>query len=110
VQLTDAIGVLKHVVGLTAPQPAWHFANEADVLVPLKANLTPGTAPAISVAVGAGSSPVHVGLVGYLSGDVDGSFAGAAGALDLDTLQGTYFNNLTSSHGLNLSQFGVYSV
>ena len=53
---------------------------------------------------------MHVGLVGYLSGDVDGSFAGAAGALDLDTLQSTYFNNLTSSHGLNLSQFGVYSV
>ena len=110
VQLTDAIGVLKHVVGLTAPQPAWHFANEADVLVPLKANLTPGAAPAISVAVGAGSTPLHVGLVGYLSGDVDGSFAGAAGALDLDTLQSTYFNNLTSSQGLNPSQFGVYSV
>jgi hypothetical protein len=110
VQLTDAIGVLKHVVGLTAPQPAWHFVNELDTTVPGKANLSPGT-PQTSISANiSGSSPVHVGLVGYLSGDVDGSFAGAAGALDLDTLQGTYFNNLTSSHGLNPSQFGIYSV
>ena len=41
VQLTDAIGVLKHVVGLTAPDPAWRFVNELDTTVPGKANLRP---------------------------------------------------------------------
>jgi hypothetical protein len=51
---------------------------------------------------------MHVGLVGYLSGDVDGSFAGAAGALDLDVLQAGYFTSLAAASGLNLTQFGVY--
>ena len=51
---------------------------------------------------------MKVGLVGYLSGDVDGSFAGAAGALDLDVTQTAYFTNLAAASGLNLTQFGVY--
>ena len=54
--------------------------------------------------------PVQVGLVGYLSGDVKGSFAAAAGALDLNTLQKNYFNNLTLAHSLNLAQFGTYGM
>jgi hypothetical protein len=109
VQLTDAIGVLKHVVGLTAPQPAWHFVNELDATVPNKANLRPGTPQTSISANTSGGSPVHVGLVGYLNGDVDGSFAGAPGALDLDALQPGYFNSLAAASGLNLTQFGVYS-
>ncbi len=109
VQLTDAIGVLKHVVGLTAPQPTWHFVNELDATVPGKANLNPGTPQTSISANTSGSSPVKVGLVGYLSGDVDGSFAGAAGALDLDALQPGYFTNLVAASGLNLTQFGVYA-
>jgi Ca2+-binding RTX toxin-like protein len=109
VQLTDAIGVLKHVVGLTAPQPTWHFVNELDTTVPAKANLNPGTPQTSISANTSGSSPVHVGLVGYLSGDVDGSFAGAVGALDLDARDTGYFTALVASHqGLNLTQFGVY--
>ena len=108
VQLTDAIGVLKHVVGLTAPQPTWHFVNELDAAVPTKANLNPGTPQTSISANTSGSSPVHVGLVGYLSGDVDGSFAGAAGALDLDAVQQNYFTSLATASGLNLTQFGVY--
>ena len=110
VQLTDAIGVLKHVVGLTAPQPTWRFVNELDTTVPAKANLSPGVPQAIiSVNTSTGSSPVKVGLVGYLSGDVDGSFAGAAGALDLDITQASYFTALvTANSGLSLAQFGVY--
>jgi hypothetical protein len=108
VELTDAIGVLKHVVGLTAPQPTWHFVNEMDTTVPGKATLNPGQPQTSLSANTSGSGPVHVGLVGYLSGDVDGSFAGAAGALDLDVLQPAYFTSLSAATGLNLTQFGVY--
>ena len=110
VQLSDAIGVLKHVVGLSAPDPTWHFVNEIDSTVPAKANLAPGVAPPNISAALSGSSPVHVGLVGYLSGDVDGSFAGATGATALNT---SYFTALVAAHSelgssFNLAQFGVY--
>lgn len=110
VGLTDAIGVLKHVVGLTAPEPTWHFLNEADATIPAKVGLTPGTpTTSVSANLAQGSSPVHVGLVGYLSGDVDGSFVGLAGAADLDKLQPTYIADLVgSSNALSLTQFGVY--
>jgi len=76
VGLTDAIGVLKHVVGLTAPEPTWHFVNATDVdLATISISpLEPGGPPVITADLG-GSSPVQVELVGYLSGDVDGSFA-----------------------------------
>jgi len=109
VQLSDAIGVLKHVVGLTAPDPVWHFVNEIDSTVPGKANLSPGLPQTAIAAALNGSNPVHVGLVGYLSGDVDGSFAGAHGAVDLDLTQSSYFIDLlVTNPGLNASQFGVY--
>ena len=52
---------------------------------------------------------MKVGLVGYLTGDVDGSYAGATGALDLDITQSSYFTALvTANSGLSLTQFGVY--
>ena len=108
VQLSDAIGVLKHVVGLTTQQPVWHFVNEIDPFVPAKANLAPGLPQAsIQIDTSVGSS-VQAGLVAYLSGDVDGSFMGSAGALDLDTLQANYFTDLTTGQNLSLTQFGVY--
>jgi hypothetical protein len=107
VQLTDAIGVLKHVVGLTAPDPAWRFVNELDATVPSKTTLSPGVAQTSITASLSASSPVKVGLVGYLSGDVDGSFAGAAGS---SSLTKTYFDTLVAAHPteLSLAQFGVY--
>ncbi len=110
VELSDAIGVLKHVVGLDAPKPQWLFFNEIDATVPGKANLLPGSVPALSVDL-SGASPVHVGLVGVLRGDVDGSYAGATGALDLDTdaTHKDYFSLLLAAHKeLSPSQFGVY--
>ena len=71
-----------------------------------QANLSPGL-PQSSISVN--TSPVKVGLVGYLSGDVDGSFAGATGALDLDNTQASYFTTLVAANsGLSLAQFGVY--
>jgi hypothetical protein len=110
VQLTDAIGVLKHVVGLTAPEPAWRFVNELDTTVPSKTTLSPGLAQTSITASLSASSPVKVGLVGYLTGDVDGSYAGATGALDLDITQAGYFTALvTANSGLSLAQFGVYA-
>ncbi len=109
VELSDAINVLKHVVGLTSPDPQWLFFNEN--VVPLDvtrgANLNPGSPPAIS-ADSSVLGQLHVGLVGVLRGDVDGSFAGAAGSLNLDVLQPNYLHDLALQPGLNLSQFGVY--
>lgn len=110
VSLTDAIGVLKHVVGLSQTStPHWAFANEADLTVPSKANTAPGEAPTISSDLG-DAVDVHFGLVGYLVGDVDGSFAGVSTASNLLTSDSTYFTELVATtEGLSLSQFGVYS-
>ena len=108
VALADAIGVLKHVVGLSSPDPTWKFAHEADTSVPGKATLNPGAAPSI-IATLAGTNPIHVGLVGYLTGDVDGSYVGPSGAGDLDVSQPGYFTALATTNSLNLSQFGIYS-
>ncbi len=108
VELSDAIAVLKHVVGLQAPDPQWLFFSEADTTVPGKANLNPGAVPTLSATL-TGSGPIHVGLVGVLRGDVDGSYAGAPGAQSLDTNQAGYFSALLAAHtDLSPSQFGVY--
>ena len=51
---------------------------------------------------------MKVGLVGCLSGGVDGGFVGAVGALDLDITQASYFTALlTANSGLSSAQFGV---
>ncbi len=114
VELSDAIAVLKHVVGLTSPDPQWIFFNETDssvssMLSPGKSSLSPGTVPApISVDLSV-ASPVHVGLVGVLRGDVDGSYNPAGNLLDNGNR--VYFDDLIALHpelNLNPSQFGVY--
>ena len=113
VELNDAIGVLKHVVGLTGvgtPKPAWQLVDETSRQVAaITLNpLSPGQPPALSVDLTGSSPALEVGLVAYLRGDVDGSFAAAVGAMDLDTEQPDYLATLTEAHGLSLSQFGVY--
>jgi uncharacterized delta-60 repeat protein len=110
VTLADAIGVLKHVVGLSAPEPTWHFVDESSTTVAgiMVAPLTPGQPPFMAVNTASSESPIQVGLVGYLRGDVDGSFAGVASADDLDATQPNYFQDLSARTGFNLSQFGVY--
>ena len=72
--------------------------------MPAKANLSLGV---LQTSISVNTSPVKVGLVGYLSGDVDGSFAGAAGS---SSLTKTYFDALVAAHPteLSLAQFGVY--
>ncbi len=39
VALSDAMAVLKHVVGLPSPDPQWVSFNEVDTTVPSKASL-----------------------------------------------------------------------
>jgi len=101
VELSDAIAVLKHVVGLDAPKPAWLFFNQLDPAVPSLASLNPGAVPALGADLSAAAMS-QVGLVGVLRGDVDGSYAGAKGALGLDWLLRDDFQSL------GLPQFGVY--
>lgn len=110
VELNDAIGVLKHVVGLTGagtPSPVWKFVDEASEAVSAITSvggnpLRPGQPPAVSLNLTGDSSTVHIGLVGYLRGDVDGSYAGGGSA---GSLSQSYFTD----HQLSLSQFGVYA-
>ena len=52
---------------------------------------------------------LHLGLVAFLSGDVDGSYVGPAGAQDLDVIQPQYFADLSAETGLSLTQFGIYA-
>jgi hypothetical protein len=117
VELNDAIGVLKHVVGLTGtatPTPTWKFVDEASDAVTAITGvggnpLRPGQPPAITLNLTGDAAAVQVKLVGYLRGDVDGSFAGATGALDLDEVQPGYFTALMLEQpALNLAQFGIH--
>ena len=111
VDLADAIGVLAHVVGLSAPAPQWLLINESDASIPGRANLHPGSiSDTTNVAFLEGAATVHVGLVGVLRGDVDGSYGGLPGAADLDATQPTYIGDLIARLGLQASQFGVYGV
>jgi hypothetical protein len=103
VELSDAIGVLKHVVGLPSPEVQWLFFNEADTSMPGKSSLSPGAMPALTATLAA-TGATHVGLVGALRGDVDGSYGGG-GSQSLDL---PYFQQLAAYTGLNLTQFGVY--
>ena len=83
VGLTDAIDVLKAVVGLTAPSPTWTFMDASKVA----SNLTMDSynndktksldngwmSPNMPLTL---TASTEVKLVGVLSGDVDGSWAG----------------------------------
>jgi Ca2+-binding RTX toxin-like protein len=111
VSLADALGVLRHAVGAAAaPAPGWVFMDEADAGMPARVTLNPGVVPATLTGV----TPVerHVGLVGVLRGDVDGSWEAPAGT---PRLGHEYFTALEQrldtqhpSAGIELSQWGVY--
>jgi Ca2+-binding RTX toxin-like protein len=112
VSLADALGVLRHAVGLpAAATPKWVFVDEADTGMPARTGTSPGTVPSVVSTTAAD----HVGLVGILRGDVDGSWTPPAGAKDLDDIDATYFDELadrlnteTGSGDFNPSQWGVY--
>ena len=111
VSLADALGVLRHTVGLAAAAaPRWAFVDEADPGMPARATATPGLVPATL----AGVTPVdgHVGLVGVLRGDVDGSWQAPAGTARLEAgYVADLVDRLDAQHpaaGFELSQWGVY--
>jgi Ca2+-binding RTX toxin-like protein len=112
VTLADAIGVLRHAVGLpAAATPKWVFVDEADLGMPARASTSPGTVPTVV------STPAaeHVGLVGILRGDVNGSWTPPVGAKDLDDIDSTYFQDLVATLNadpgpdVSLSQWGIYT-
>lgn len=106
VGLGDAIGMLRHVVGLDAPAPQWLVFDEADPTVAARAGLQPGSVPDIQLLLS--GSDARLGLVGVLRGDVDGSYAGPEGAGDLDQLQPGYFAELAADKQIDPAQFGIY--
>jgi hypothetical protein len=91
VDLTDAIGVLKLVVDLAAPTPTWKHFDHAKlsanykVTDPLSVDykagsaLRPGDWRGDAALADISAVPADVGLVGVLTGDVDGSWTGVSG-------------------------------
>ena len=78
VDLTDAIGVLKMVVGLNAPAPTWKYFDDAKLASAYNATQSLNhkawsAGAAMDVSSTADST---IKLVGVLTGDVDGSWAG----------------------------------
>jgi hypothetical protein len=71
VSLADALGVLRHAVGLQAPKPSWVFVQEGDD--ELSSILSPGVPGPVTVDV-TPPGPIEVNLIGVLRGDVDGSY------------------------------------
>ncbi len=105
VDLADAIAVLKHVVQLSAPSPSWLFVDEASSSVPSISALNVGSVSS-QVSVNLDS---HVGLVGVLRGDVDGSWSAPGGS---SVLADSYFSTLVQElgyPGLSSAQWGIYS-
>jgi hypothetical protein len=71
VSLADALGVLRHAVGLQAPTPSWVFVKEGDDALP--SILSPGIPGPVTVDM-TPPGPIEVNLIGVLRGDVDGSY------------------------------------
>ena len=71
VSLADALGVLRHAVGLAAPAPAWIFVDEGDDAMP--SSLVPGVPGPVAIDV-APPGPAQWNLIGVLRGDVDTSW------------------------------------
>ncbi len=71
VSLADALGVLRHAVGLQAPKPSWVFVEECDDALP--SILSPGIPGPVTIEV-TPPGPIEVNLIGILRGDVDGSY------------------------------------
>jgi len=109
VSLADALGVLRHAVGREAPSPSWVFVDERDTVLAARLALEPGTPPPLQRGVDpAAVAPVHLGLVGVLRGDVDGSHPGMSGATALESAHPGYIGALIDELGVDPSRFGIY--
>lgn len=60
--------------------------------------------PAISVDTSAAAPGLHVGLVGFVRGDVNGSYSSNG----TEALPDEYFVTLAEQLNVNPSQFGIY--
>jgi hypothetical protein len=109
VTLKDALAILKYSIGVTGTaNPEWRFyADEA--VIPGK------TLPAVeyskTVQPVAVQTNDNLGVVGVLSGDVDGSWVAPAGASTLDT---AYFTALVNElkptdPDVSLARWGIYT-
>ena len=77
VSLNDAIGILKLIVDLPgAPQPAWTYHQSSTLPATLSSSQAVSHSTWRGAAVQAGTASAEVDLVGVLTGDVDGSWAG----------------------------------
>jgi hypothetical protein len=79
VGLTDAIGVLKMVVGLSAPTPTWKYYDDTKLNSTYTSaqSLNPKNWTTTAVISDTGTADSSVKLVGVLTGDVDGSWVAA---------------------------------
>ena len=79
VGLTDAIGVLKMVVGLSAPTPSWRYYDDTKLNSAYTSaqSLNPKGWTTTAVISDTGTADSSFKLVGVLTGDVDGSWTGA---------------------------------
>ena len=113
VSLADAIGVLRHSVGLPTDQvPKWIFFNEADGDLPKQPILSPGTAIPVRIDT---SPSITTGLVGVLRGDVDGSWEPPATLHRLLDDRPEHLNDLVARFlidpdlpDISLAQWGIY--
>ena len=78
VGLTDAIGVLKMVVGLSAPTPTWKYYDDTQLNSAYTSaqSLNPKGWTSAAAISDISTTSASVTLVGVLTGDVDGSWAG----------------------------------
>jgi hypothetical protein len=78
VGLTDAIGVLKMVVGLTAPTPTWKYYDDTQLnsAYTSSQSLNPKGWTSAAAISDISTTSASVTLVGVLTGDVDGSWTG----------------------------------
>ena len=78
VGLTDAIGVLKMVVGLSAPTPTWKYYDDTKLASAYTAtqSLNPKGWTGSALISDPANVDSGVKLIGVLTGDVDGSWTG----------------------------------
>ena len=77
VGLNDAIGILKHLVDLPgAPQPSWKYHEASKLPTSLSTPQLTEHSSWLPTALQASEASTAVGIVGVLTGDVDGSWVG----------------------------------
>jgi len=107
----DALAIFKMALGTSdAPAREWLFVDEGQDFWNEK---TQDFSVIRSAVNWSKNLPAYSGthnLVAVLKGDVDGSWAAPAGAIDLDAINSNYFIDLAAKMGVPLAQWGVWAV